>query len=292
LLIEAVTGESYRSWINREIVEAAGLEETYPDVPLPKGTPLACGHSSKLPLGRRVIIPGDYPTHAIAPAGGFVSTARDLTRYFAQLAPHAKRSVLSVESRREMIRRQWRDPHASIESYYGLGIMSGNLGGWEWFGHSGALQGYLTRTSVLAEQDLAVSVLINAIDGLAHLWLDGAMHILRTSAHNGAPAGKGSGWAGRWWTLWGAIDLVPMGRKVMVASPEYFNPFLDASELEVRSRNEGRIVLAGGYGSHGEPVRLIRNNGGEILEVWLGGVCFLRETKVVQEMEVRYQKRR
>ena len=78
----------------------------------------------------------------------------------------------------------------------------------------------------------------------------------------------------------------------MVASPAYFNPFMDASELEVRSRNEGRIMLAGGYGSHGEPVRLIRNNSGEILEVWLGGARFLREAKVVKEMEARYQKRR
>src|SRR5215470_17103965 len=58
-VIEAVTGEPYLSWIKREIVDAAGLDETFPDVPLPQGTPLACGHSSKLPLGRRVVIPGD-----------------------------------------------------------------------------------------------------------------------------------------------------------------------------------------------------------------------------------------
>ena len=241
-IIEAVTGEPYLSWINHEIVEPAGLEETLPDVPLPKGTPLACGHSSKLPLGRRVVIPGDFPTHAIAPAAGFVSTARDLVRYFAQLSPNAKRSALSVESRREMIRRQWRDSHPVIESYYGLGIVSGNLGGWEWFGHSGGFQGYITRTIVLAEPDLAVSVLTNAIDGLAHFWLDGTMHILRTFANNGAPLGKRGGWAGRWWSIWGAIDLLPMGSKVIVASPAYFNPFFDANELEVRSRNEGCLL--------------------------------------------------
>jgi CubicO group peptidase (beta-lactamase class C family) len=291
-IIEAVTGEPYLSWIKREIVDAAGLDETFPDVPLPKGTPLACGHSSKLPLGRRVVIPGDYPTHAIAPAGGFVSTARDLVRYFSQLSPNAKRSVLSVDSRREIIRRQWRDPYSSIERYYGLGIISGSLGGWDWFGHAGGLQGYISRTSVLPDQELALSVLTNAVDGLAHFWLDGAIHILRAFAQNGAPLRNVSGWAGRWWTLWGAIDLVPMGSKVMVASPASFNPFMDASELEVRSRNDGRIVVAGGYASHGEPVRLIRNSRGDILEVWLGGTGFLPEAKVAKEMESRYEKRR
>ena len=291
-IIEAVTGEPYLSWIKREIVDAAGLEETFPDVPLPQGTPLACGHSSKLPLGRRVVIPGDFPTHAIAPAGGFVSTARDLTRYFTQLSPNGKQSVLSVESRREMIRRQWRAAHSSVESYYGLGIISGSLGGWEWFGHSGGLQGYITRTCVLPKQELAVSVLTNAVDGLAHFWLDGAMHVLHAFAQNGAPSRKVSSWTGRWWTLWGAIDLVPVGAKVMVASPAYFNPFMDASELKVHSRNEGHIVLASGYASHGEPVRLIRDKRGEILEVWLGGMSFRREAQVVKEMESRYQKRR
>ena len=39
MAIEAITGESYNRWIKREIVEAAGLEETEPDVPLKRGTP-------------------------------------------------------------------------------------------------------------------------------------------------------------------------------------------------------------------------------------------------------------
>jgi len=291
-VIEAVTGEPYLSWIKREIVDSAGLKETFPDMPLPKGTPFAQGHSSKLPLGRRVIIPGEYSTHAIAPAGGFVSTARDLVRYFEQLSPMAKRSVLSVASRREMVRKQWRDPHSSIERYYGLGIISGNLRGWDWFGHAGGLQGYISRTTVLPEQELALSVLTNAVDGFAHFWLDGAIHILRAFVQNGAPSRSVGGWTGRWWTLWGAIDLVPMGRKVLVASPAYFNPFADATELEVRGRDVGRIALAGGYDSHGEAVRLVRNSRNGILEVWLGGERFHRESEVAKEMKLRYQKRR
>jgi CubicO group peptidase (beta-lactamase class C family) len=291
-IIEAVTGEPYRSWIKREIVDEAGLEETIPDMPLPKGTPFAQGHSSKLPLGKRVIIPGEYSTHAIAPAGGFVSTAQDLVRYFEQLSPKAKRSVLSVASRREMVRKQWRDPYSSLERYYGFGIISGSLRGWDWFGHSGGLQGYVSQTRVLPEQELVLSVLTNANDGFAHFWLEGAIHILRAFAENGAPLRKVSGWTGRWWTLWGAIDLVPMGKKVLVASPAYFNPFMDASELEIRGRDAGRIALAGGYASHGEPVRLIRNNRNNIQEVWLGGAKLLPEAKVVREIKLRYQKRR
>ena len=102
---------------------------------------MASGHSGKLILGRRVVIPGGFPTNAIAPAGGVVSTARDLALFFSQLSPKARASVLSVSSRREMVRRQWRNQHSSLEAYYGLGTISGTLNGWEWFGHSGGLQG-------------------------------------------------------------------------------------------------------------------------------------------------------
>jgi CubicO group peptidase (beta-lactamase class C family) len=292
LIIEAITGEPYRSWITREIVDAAGLEETRPDMPLPRGEPFARGHGSKQPLGRRVVIPGDNPTHALASATGFVSTAADLARFFNQLSPDARGSVISAASRREMIRRQWREPHSSLERYYGLGIISGSLGDWDWFGHSGGFQGYITRTATLPTQGLTVSVLTNSADGLAHPWLDGAVHILRCFAKHGAPTRRLSEWSGRWWSLWGAVDLVPVGNKVLVATPAFLNPFLDASELAVTGHDHGRIALAGGFASHGEPTRLVRGGRGRVTELWLGGGKLLPEAKVEREMTARYDKRK
>jgi hypothetical protein len=61
---------------------------------------------ARIVLGRRVVIPGDNPTHALASATGFVSTAGDIVRYFGQLSPTARKSILSVASRHEMTRRQ------------------------------------------------------------------------------------------------------------------------------------------------------------------------------------------
>jgi CubicO group peptidase (beta-lactamase class C family) len=87
LVIEAITKEPYRVWIEREIVDAAGLRETKPDMPLAKGVPFARGHTLRIPVGQRLVVPGDNATHAIMPAAGFVSTAADITRFFAQLAP-------------------------------------------------------------------------------------------------------------------------------------------------------------------------------------------------------------
>ncbi len=267
-----------------------GLEETAADMPLPRGTPFARGHSGKILLGKRLIIPGDNVTHAIVPAGGFVSTAADLARYFAQLAPGAKRSVLSAASRLEMTRRHWRNPHASLEQYYGLGTISGSSGGWDWFGHGGGLQGYISSTRVFPSQELTISVLTNAIDGWAGQWSDGVINILQAFARHGAPSRRVKDWRGRWWSLWGAIDLVPMGDKVLTVGPGFSTPFTDASEVAVTGRNTGRIALATGYGSHGEPVRWVRAKSGRITALWLGAGKLLPAAGTAREMEARYGK--
>jgi CubicO group peptidase (beta-lactamase class C family) len=290
LIIEAITGEPYRAWIKREIVDAAGLGETEPDVPRRRGEPFARGHSGRLVLGRRVVIPGDNPTHALASATGFVSTAGDIARYFAQLSPAARKSVLSVASRREMTRRQWRNPNTSPEQYYGLGTISGSLNGWDWFGHSGGFQGYISRTCVYPGQELTISVLTNAIDGWAHPWLDGIVSILQAFARNGAPTRKVRDWGSRWWSLWIAVDLVPMGDKVLVANPGLINPLADAAELKITSRTAGQIALAGGFGSHGEPVSCARAKSGKITALKIAGTKFLAADKMAHEMEARYGK--
>jgi len=289
-----VTGKPFRSWIKDTIIDAAGLEETEPDMPVGNSMLVAHGHSTKLPLGRRVVIPGDNPANALAPATGFVSTARDLAHWFAQLDPAAEESVLTVASRREMIRRQWRYPHSSIERYYGLGISSGATAEWEWFGHGGSFQGFASRTAVLPETGLVVSLVANAVDAPADRWMEGMIHILATFAKEGAPAKEVRDWTGRWWTLWGAVDLVPMGEKVMVAVPSLPNPFTDAGEIsisgEVSGEDRARFSLANGFARHGEEVRRIRGHNGKVDQMWLGGTRFLPEAEFAAELEQRYSR--
>ena len=292
LVIEAITKEPYRVWIKREIVDAAGLHETAPDMPIAKGIPFARGHTLRVPAGRRFVISGENPTNAITPAAGFVSTAADIARYFAQLAPGAKRSVLSAGSRREMTRRQWRNPHSSVEGYYGHGIMSGTVGDWDWFGHTGSFQGYISRTAVIPSHDLSIAILTNCNDGLALFWVDGAIQILRAFAKRGAASPRLRDWTGRWWGTRGAADLVPIGDRVVVANPHAFNPFMDVTEIEVTGRSSGRIALAGGYDSHGQTARLTRNKAGTVTDIWIAGGNLKPEKALAAEFERRYASRK
>lgn len=287
LVIEAITGEPYPVWIKREIILPAGLRETEPNAPLPKGTGFARGHTRRLPFGERCVIPGDNDTHAITSAAGFVATAADTARFFNQLAPNAKRSVLSVASRREMTRHHWRVPQ-SLEAYYGLGVNAGRTDGWDWFGHGGGFQGYLSRTVSIPACELSISILSNSIDGGAPFWMDGALQILRAFKTRGAPNRRTRDWTGRWWTIWGASDLVPMGDRVLVANPQFNNPFMDAGEIEVTGRDTGIIVSASGYASHGEPVRRVRDKRGKVTGVWLGGAHVRHAGVVAKEIGRKY----
>jgi CubicO group peptidase (beta-lactamase class C family) len=288
MIIEAITGEPYTVWMQREIVRAAGLSETTPDVPLPAQAKLAHGHGTKILLDRRQVFPGDQSTHALAAATGFVATAADLARFFGQLAPTAENSFLSAESRREMTRPQWQDAFSPEPRSYGLGTISGTFDGWPWFGHSGGFPGYITRTAAVPEQDLAISVLTNAADGLSHQFLDGVLAILKRF-HDDGPATKATAdWTGRWWSLWGATDLVPVGDKVLLALPGMFNPFAKVPELAVLGPDEARIALAGAFASHGEPVRRVRNKAGKVIEVRIASGRALPEAQLAKEMRAQH----
>lgn len=289
LVIEAITGESYARWVQREVIKPAGLRETTPDFdPAMRGR-LAAGHSLEQPLGRRVVIPGRNPTRAMASATGFVSTARDLALFFGQLDPAAARSFLSRASRREMTRRHWRDRHSVLGRHYGLGIIAGQVGTTEWFGHSGSFQGTLTRTAVVPSLGVTISVLTNAIDGASQVWTDGIIHILRKFAQYGAPTRRSAGWTGRWWMLWNAVDLVAVRDKVLVATPALANPFLDAAEITVTGADKGRIDRASGFVALGEAARLERGPGGAPRLLQLGGARLVTSAAMRRELQGRYR---
>ena len=288
LVIEAVTDEPYATWMRREIIAPAGLTQTLPDAPVPARTPMASGHSTDQPLGHRVVVPGNIGTDAVAPAGGFVSTAGDLARYFSSLDPARRGGLLSPSSRRELIRAQWRDAHSSAPIEYGLGVMLGGQGDWRWFGHGGVFPGYISQTMTLPAQGLTVSVVTNGADRLANLWADGAVQIMRTFAERGAPGRAAADWAGRWWHLWSAVDLVPVGDAVLVAQPGLTNPFLDASEIAIDGPDRGTIRLAGGLMSHGETVRRVRGANRKVREVWLAGMRHRSEAAARAELRRLY----
>ncbi|WP_237151655.1 serine hydrolase domain-containing protein [Oryzibacter oryziterrae] len=270
-VIEAITGESYGRWVQREIVEPLGLTAIVPDLPLADGTPMAVGYSSAMPAGRKPL-DARMSTRAMASATGFISTAADLARFFGALAPEAERSVLLPASRRDMIRARWMMPELGAGRGYGLGVVLSQVAGQAAFGHSGGFQGFITRTISVPAWKLTVSVLTNAIDGPAAPLAEGLLGIFAKFQEWGPPEPEVADWYGRWWSLWGAQDLVPMGNRVLVADPAGFEPFALAAELEIHDATSGRVAKAAPYDNHGEPVARQLGADGKASLLRLGGM--------------------
>ena len=183
-----------------------------------------------------------------------------------------------------MTHAQWRNPDSAIEIHYGLGTMSGGKGDWWWFGHHGGFQGFISRTVVVPAHDLAIAIVTNAIDGQAVLWVAGMLQVLATFARHGVPSERTRDWTGRWWTIWGVTDLVPMGDKVLAANPGLPFPFADASEIAVASAEHGTVAKATGFENHGEPVERIRDVAGRFHELRLGNTTLVPEERVATEL--------
>jgi D-alanyl-D-alanine carboxypeptidase len=277
--------------MTREILKPSGLKETTPDLPEPKPARFAHGHSLRLADGKRLVIPAEEPTNAVAAAGGYVATAGDVARFFASLAPNAARSVLTPASRRDMARRYHLDEEGAAPWAYGLGTISGGDAAWQWFGHSGSFQGTLSRTVIVPSQELTVSVMTNCLDGFANIFIEGILGILRVFAARGAPSAATRGWTGRYWSLWGAFELVPVKDRVLVAMPGAFAPLAAAPEIEPNGAATGMIVKGSGFGSVGEPARLVRDGKGRVKEFWLGGVKLLPRRAFEAEARARYGKK-
>jgi hypothetical protein len=134
---------------------------------------------------------------------------------------------------------------------------------------------------------LTVSVLTNAADGWSHLWLEGVIHILKRFEQAGPPTETTANWAGRWWSLWGAVDFVPVGDRVLVAAPGLPKPLLKVPELAVSAADDARIVQAGAFASFGEPVTRRRNKSGKVTSLRLAGMTLLPEAALAKELAAR-----
>jgi hypothetical protein len=129
--------------------------------------------------------PGREQRKALASATGFVSTAGDLARFFNALDPAAKESDLSVRSGREMARSQWAVPHVKDGRSYGLGIII-DRGRGDLVRSCGRIHGVYKPHLDGPRTGVTVSILTNAIDGLANTSVEADLSICNGFSQLGA----------------------------------------------------------------------------------------------------------
>jgi len=285
LIVAAVSGVSYNEYVAAEIVDRLGLENTGPELDVTRAGDYAAGYTGfHTSLVRRRVDHVD--TRAMAAATGFYGTADDLVRYFAAHLPGDTR-LLSDASKRLQQREHWQSDAAEPASaHYGLGMIIEKVDGHRIVGHSGGYPGHITRSFFDPAAGLVVSVMTNAVDGPATELSTGILRLIdaalvQSPALTLAPAVPrvdidSARFTGRFANMWGVLDVVQLGERLVSISPGSPNPLDGLDELEIVDESTLRIRKGNGFGSVGELMRyefdtdgavtLLRGSGG--MSMW------------------------
>lgn len=253
-VIAAVSGRTYREYLAAEIVAPLGLSDTAPDLLPDRLGDYALGYSALAYADHRVPIE-HVDTGALDAATGFTSTAADLVRWGAAHLPDDE-WLLGATFQRRMRRPSFDvDVHDSDAGRYGLGFDLREVHGHRAFGHGGGYPGHSTRLTVVPEERLAVAVCTNAIDGAALGLVNGLVALAVLAA--GEPSGDAVGaevdrFCGRYASLWAVVDIVRLGRRLLMINPTGDDPAAAVVELEPAGDDTFRVVRTPGYGSFGE----------------------------------------
>lgn len=270
LAVEAACGAPYAEVLRREILQPLGLSEVAPDVDDEVWRRCATGHTPRHGGQARTTIAPTSRTGAFAPATGVAATAADLCRFATSLCDGTQGPV-PAELRRSMRRVVWTGGNGDDD--YCLGLQSTELDGHRWYGHGGGFPGFITSTRFDPARRLVVVALTNAIDGPAGELTRSAARLLHLFlSADDAPPGGSPDWAGRYRSMWGIADLLPVGDRWTVFDPELADPVDRRTQLEVVGADLLRTTSTTGYAARGEEVPVLRDDTGTVTAIRMGGV--------------------
>jgi D-alanyl-D-alanine carboxypeptidase len=163
LVIEHVTGRSWRHELTRRVIRPLGLTRTYLPAPGHRSIMGAHAHGYGALEGRRIDATGVDPSMAGAAGGSaLVTTVHDLTRFLDALLE--RRLFRRPDTLRQMLAFA-PAPDIGGQVGYGLGIEQRVFpGGVEAIGHLGGTAGYFAWIGRLRAQGVTIAALLNSDD--------------------------------------------------------------------------------------------------------------------------------
>lgn len=273
-IIEKLSGTTYIEYVTKNVIGPLGLKNTYPDLPdeLPKN--LATGYERRMPGKDERKPEPNIKTFAYASATGFVSTAKDVAAFLASLHLDAKKSILSRESKKEMMRI-----HGTVEDdeMYGLGLALDKIDGHNTYGHSGGFAGYITNALSGAENNIQVIVLTNTISGTAWNISRGLFKaIYKLQDMKGAKYKADDPYSGAYRCRWGDPVVVAVGDDLIEFGAPANDPAEAWDKLEKKKQHVFEDTKKEGFDSAGERVQFRKIKDGEATEMIASGMIWNR----------------
>ncbi|MEZ2348777.1 serine hydrolase domain-containing protein [Terriglobus sp. RCC_193] len=155
-VIEVVSGEPYRDYIQQRILNPLGMRNTFTTADESHLPNMAIGYRHE--NGVQAIAPFIDPSWGSS-AGFLISTPEDLSRWDAAL--HGGK-VVSPASYREMTTAFMTTKNGSAD--YGFGLFVDSMYGQPRVGHTGGAQGFTAADEYFPEQDTRIIALTNSGD--------------------------------------------------------------------------------------------------------------------------------
>lgn len=265
LVVEAVSGQTYADYVQREIFQPLGMSASSVDKNV---SGLAVGYGRRMPDGTRATNPF-IDARGMAAATGVTSTVEDMAKFASaqfRKGPRGGPQILSTGSLREMHRvrvleNNWTQGNA-------IGFAVRKAGDKVYVSHGGSYPGYQTNTMLWLDGKVAVIVLTNADDGnpgavATELMNTVGMAVAKASSKPAATPTWDPTWsrfAGLYRGRGGDSRVVELNKKLVVISATSAN--LDNPiQLEPLGDGRFRYVAPVGGGPVGEIVRFVEENG-------------------------------
>ena len=285
LIIEQVSGTAYNDYVIKNIVKPLGLENTGPEINSTIESRTVTGYSRRDKNKTRLPI-ANIDTKAMSSATGFYATSEDICRYFsAQMVDSGK--LLNDENKKIMQKAEWKIKNNRAKEKYGLGFTIYPLDKHELFGHGGGFPGQNTSTLCDSKEELIVTVFTNCIDGGSEYATKGIISTIYYFDKNHHLNSKQnlSKFEGRFMNLWGIVDMVSMGNKIVAVYPDVFRPFDEPEELRYIDDKTLKVIKTDGFQAEGELVHYNYAEKGKVKSVIFTGSTMLPEKEYLSKQE-------
>lgn len=265
-IIEQVSGQSWASYLQRNIVDPLEMSETYP-VPRGDDAQMATGYSQLNDQYERRPMPF-FLMNGFEASANFASSLNDLVKYAAFHLSEGENAVLSPHSLRDMHRIHWLEP--SWSEGYGLGSMQYKLGDWSISGHAGGYPGYLTGFTLCREHKTAVIVLTNALGSAPPEYINQGYELVLPEiikATESAPPEANPDWQiylGEYHHEWGYEKVILRAGELQIVS-------LDAMAyppVVLKPTDAEHVFTIEEQGGSNETVRFEVDESGAVLRMW------------------------
>ncbi|MCB0065485.1 MAG: serine hydrolase [Caldilineaceae bacterium] len=277
-IVATVSGKPYTSYIEENILQPLGMENTFVETVPADHALLATGYGRRLPDGTRAVSP-HTDCGAISPAANMASNVEDLAK-FAMLqfrsGPREGAQILAGSSLREMHRVQWLNDDWSAGR--GIGFYVWRFENRTLVGHGGALQGYRTDLQVAPADKVGVIVLTNADDGQPLLYMQKAFQwivpaLLKAAKPEPTPQEAPQAWeryTGRYRSAWGDLQVLIYNDELVAIAPTAPDPLASMIKLKPVSEHTFRMETKERFGSTGELAVFALDDSGKVCRLHTG----------------------